>query len=92
MDKPSRNAAPVVQVTVTADDIARGIAGTARCCPVAYAAQRAFGDSELSVGAMCLYAEKRYYMPGPVQSWIIDFDAGGQVAPFSFWLGDEDVD
>jgi hypothetical protein len=77
-------------ISVTAEDIAAGHPLACSACPVALAAQRAFGgrpvivDSFLSIRGQ----EERlsWSLPDSVYAFIKAFDAGRPVQPFSFLL------
>lgn len=64
-------------ITVTQQDIDRGVKHSGKECPIALAVNRAatLGDELWHV---------RY--PREVGYFIRDFDAGQPVKPFSFWL------
>jgi hypothetical protein len=77
-----------VRIDVTADDIRRGRRDDALACPVALALDRATGEPwgvdpkimiEATYGRMA-------GTPPEVASFVCDFDAGREVAPFSFDL------
>lgn len=83
-------------ITVTASDIAEGIAESDSACPIAYAAYRVFGK-RVSVGYKWLRVPKGgesdltldYLMPEEAICFAKTFDTpGGQVSPFSFELSD----
>lgn len=92
-----------ITVTVTADDIAAGIADSCTGCPVALAVRRALppGAGPVSVAFdVHVYGQPddyyrgqdaarggligRYSLPDEARQFIIDFDNGRRVWPFTF--------
>lgn len=73
-----------VNVEVTAEDIAQGVAADCQRCPVALALKRATGE-DWRVGSY--EAEKvaiRVPLPMRVRAWTLALDTGEPVEPFSF--------
>jgi hypothetical protein len=81
-----------VTVSVTAEDIARGLKFDPRECPVAHAMRRAFRRKMVSAGGGMLRlgkgGEVSWYTPVDVRKFICDFDCGETVTPFKFELSD----
>jgi hypothetical protein len=85
-------APPATVVTVTQEDIEQGCRGDVGHCPVARAIARALDRSDILVwGARVnlFYAPSSFYLPGHVTQWIVRFDHGEPVSPFSFEMGAE---
>ena len=82
---------PIEEIIVTAEDIASGKRGAAWDCPIALAANRAFGMTEgcqynESDGCFVLSRhEERYVVEGGFV-FATDFDFGRPVEPRSFRL------
>ena len=89
-----RSAMPLAKITVTERDINEGIVRHSSHCAVAVAIKRTlpgtikhsmdlatirYSDPEKKLRYICL-------TPRPVQRYIVDFDKGSQIHPFSFWL------
>ena len=73
-------------INVTAEDIAAGKRKNAGCCPVALALKRETGK-ECFVAPTFVLSDKTYIdSPREVYFFIITFDAGLPVEPFSFVL------
>jgi hypothetical protein len=83
-----------ITVSVTHDDIAKGVAADCHLCPVARAVIRALpGVPELSVGSMWLYrdgaplrGQQMCSLPLAAVDWIEEFDGHNPVEPFEFVL------
>lgn len=93
-DLSDRRRSNRVQITVTADDIARGHREGCQNCPVAFALWRVALDA---VDMVVMRDDVKFYrcgggrnpirkFPREVTRFIDDFDAGRPVAPFSFSL------
>jgi hypothetical protein len=89
-----------VRITVTQDDIDKGVRGTACKCPVARAVGRAFGvpplADQVSVGhaiGVRKYPSDRcmtWYDASPeAKYFMLMFDTKQPVGPFEFELGEE---
>lgn len=81
-----------ISVEVTADDIARAIRNDSYTCVVAQAVARTVpGATNIDVDTQSIRFtvdnERRIYMtPYAVQGYVIAFDAGDEIEPFSFQL------
>lgn len=76
-----------VQIDVTEADIASGIRGICRLCPIAHAMVRTLGDGEAVIGnTRWLWNGHRGDLPNSVTRFIERFDDFGAhfVKPFSF--------
>jgi hypothetical protein len=76
-------------ITVTAEDLTQGVRGSHTACPIALAVTRATGADTVSVGRQFIRFwrdGKRYgmYTTPTLWSFIMDFDEGRPVKPFSF--------
>lgn len=76
-------------ISVTADDIAKGVKHSAYRCPVARAISRAagypvgvFGKS--AEGSVVEIGNSRIALPDTVNEFFRDYDLGLEVHPFSF--------
>lgn len=89
----------MVEVTVTEDDIALGIPGNSRLCPVASALKRQFSlnrFADVGVGlGLCSFvcetstgflAQKTYVLSESAQIFISDFDRRRPVQPITFMM------
>lgn len=86
-----------MKVTVTAEDIEKGVPSVLDACPVALAIYRAFG-SDPSVGVnvdeseVYVFSEddgstiKFWEMPHPIGEIIAHYDNTGEMDPFGFEL------
>ena len=74
-----------MQVDVTVQDIAAGVAGSVDSCPVALAAGRC-GLGPVRVGSFGLRVGRGtwFRLPRTVTEFIYAFDDGRPVVPFSF--------
>ena len=76
-----------MRVAVTQDDIDRGEMGHCATCPVARALERATGKPWYvgqSWAWLALPPETQIALPPEVTAFILAFDHGEKVAPFSF--------
>jgi hypothetical protein len=76
-------------INVTQDDIDNGNVGDACACPVALALRRAFktGGYDFYVEDKCMFVNNyAYFNPPEVKNFIVNFDHGIKVEPFSFEL------
>ena len=81
-----------LEINVTEGDIKRGESGKAYTCPIAKAANRAFGykrevivgpyDLEFNLGGKTIEIN----LPTRAQNFIDNFDSGIKVKPFKFIL------
>lgn len=76
------------QITVTQDDIDRGLQGARKHCPVALALRRVFPQGGILVEGELLSIGSCVWFPSrTVRDFIEDFDEGDkQVEPFAFTL------
>lgn len=77
----------IVLVEVTADDIKQGQRDNCLDCPVARALNRAFNLGPACVDTDIFYFDWGYdthSLPEEVTEFIVNFDDGQQVEPFSF--------
>lgn len=81
-----------IKINVTKNDIAKGKRGRTNSCPIALACKRV---KELScvkaVGGLGLYTEitdgsfeRVSFLPTRAAKFVMDFDSGNEVKPFSF--------
>ena len=78
----------MVKVSVTQEDISKGIRASNRSCPVARALQRIFGE-ETVVGLSAWWNSKIFgSLPKIASSFILDFDRDNPVFPFEFEIDD----
>jgi hypothetical protein len=78
-----------ITIDVTQADIEAGHPLACSACPIALAAQRAFGDRPVIVDSfLSIRGQDRlvWSMPSAAYAFIRDFDAGRPVEPFSFTL------
>jgi len=77
-----------VTVEVTQDDIDAGRKGYGRKCPVALAIARQAGWEYVYVSPLNLWdgVNKTRPIPQAVRAFVLAYDAGQPVAPFSFTL------
>jgi hypothetical protein len=74
-----------ITIDVTADDIANGVRGRCSTCPVALAVRRVPGLEKWEVGGMsAFYGASSFPLPCAASRFIMDFDGGRPVEPFSF--------
>jgi hypothetical protein len=75
-----------MQIDVTQDDIADGERRNGEGCPIAIAANRAFGQCcEVGLTQIVLLADEMCYaIPDDARDFILDFDDGCLVRSFSF--------
>ncbi len=82
------------EISVTAEDIARGKRGSCGECPIALAVARALGKAT-DVKVTCVFAYIRhnlrdattvYALPGKATRFIDAFDDGEPVEPFTFTM------
>lgn len=74
------------RIDVTATDIKKGLARNGCMCPVARAAKRAFrtGESVFVMGYIWAL-DVTWDMPKKALWWIVRYDSGKPVRPFSFY-------
>lgn len=91
MTQPSRTKTIRQRITVTKADIGAGQRRDCACCPVALAAERAFGraclvGNEILTVARATHADARlqFWLSGPVLERIDKYDVLGEMTPFSF--------
>jgi len=81
-----------LEVTVTQDDIDKGVRGQPGCCPIARALARTCPRIHASVGDRTadLYADGEWLyetdLPREAKAFVAAFDAEKPVAPFTFTL------
>lgn len=76
-------------IEVTQADIDKGEASNCSECPVALAARRAFLSRNVSVNQVILCTNQDIYsLPKSARQFILDFDDGKPVKPFSFQIPD----
>lgn len=83
------------EIEVTEDDIARGKRCDARSCPIALAIRRAVGReygvlvaySNIYLGLDEQAVPDWRMTPPAIERWLLDYDNGLAVQPFSFDLG-----
>lgn len=81
----------MISFEVTEDDIDEGAPANCRHCPIALAAKRTF-RTRVSAGYDCLMvyplygAPKRYLYSPPTLAWMLAFDQGVAVKPFTVEL------
>lgn len=82
-----------LHISVTQEDIDKGLPMVAACCPVARAIQRVTGDSSWRVGPMRISpAGPVYYdTPREVSKFVVAFDRHLPVSPFEFDLDVDDA-
>ncbi len=81
-------------ISVTKRDIAKGVAGEYRSCPVALAINRALKLPNYEAKVHISYCEisyggtdeRKFALPAKVQRWIEHFDDTGLGRPFKFRL------
>jgi hypothetical protein len=77
-------------VEVVSDDIRDGITASSTRCPVARAAIRTFGTTDVLVDLTLIRVDQQHYkMPATVTAFIEKFDAGKPVSPMNFKLGNK---
>lgn len=72
-------------ITVTQEDIDNGEMCLTEKCPVALAVKRAIGRM-VRVNACYIVADRNYDTPFSASEFIVAFDAGKLVEPFTFEL------
>lgn len=73
-------------INVTAEDIENGVPRSCLFCPVAQAVAKQTG-LRVSVGAMWFFVEAvPHPTPEDVSNFVMKYDAGDKVEPFSFTL------
>jgi hypothetical protein len=78
-----------LNIFVTQSDIDEGQPLACSFCPIALAATRAFGGRQVIVDSfLSIRGQERlaWSMPPAAYTFIREFDAGREVAPFSFTL------
>ena len=87
----------MICVSVTAEDIANGIARDCYCCPGALAINRAIPGSDANIYRFGLYSllwieanGLHIRAPQELQDFAPAFDVGQKVEPFAFELPDQD--
>ena len=75
-----------MKITVTKDDIAKGMRCSFRHCPLALAIQRATGDDTASVGSKIKVRGRKFNHTESTKRFVGDFDWECPVKPFSFTL------
>jgi hypothetical protein len=78
------NPPATLPVTVTQEDIDKGVRSHPESCPIAQALRRQYGDSP-SVGLYNFRLnDYRYSLPEEAQVFIMEFDSRWTVKPISF--------
>lgn len=80
-----------IQVSITQEGINDGVRRDCQSCPVALALTRAIGEEVIVSGIWCTIAPdtlavKMIELPRAVREWIVRFDRGFLVSPFTFEL------
>ena len=82
-----RKTPKTIEITVTANDIAKGERFQSDRCPIARALARVAGRGRIYVNGTCVWIrDKRYALPSAASNWIYSFDAAFPVKPFAFQL------
>jgi hypothetical protein len=80
-------------INVTQADIDQGAPDCVDNCPIALAIIRAVGHPYVAVDRLhAKVSGREYRLPVTAQCFILDFDAGDSVAPFTFYLAIRDSD
>lgn len=89
----SQQSANNLLIEVTQEDIDAAIRNNSSHCAVASAIQRQVASQRVAVDIQTIRmtmkgtSQRRIYLtPAKVQQYIIDFDAGDPLKPFSFWM------
>lgn len=78
-----------MKIVVTQNDIERGTRYRACACPVALAIKRRTSRECEVAGRYMIFRSDintKYDLPTPVRKFVVDFDTGKPVKPFSFEL------
>jgi len=78
-------------ITVTANDIARGVRGRACECPIAHAFMREFHLGHVIVTYVCVWdcdTDRSWGLPPAASKFMRAFDDGLTVQPITFETGD----
>ena len=77
-----------VIISVTQEDINKGVAGACFECPIALAIQRELNDSDIEVGPFSWFRNNKWAgkLPWEAQKFIAKFDTRHTTSPFSFEL------
>jgi hypothetical protein len=78
-------------IEVTQQDIDKGRPNTSSACPVGLAVARATGQSVMVNENQAVMGGEIAYMPRPATVFVLDFDCGMYVQPFSFTLEFEPI-
>ena len=85
------------KIYVTEEDIKNGEVYSSDRCPIALAITRCINRPGVKVGSLrAIDDEYQYHLFGPeITQWIVNFDRGKSVEPFSFelcWQGYRDLE
>jgi hypothetical protein len=74
----------MTRIEVTQDDIDRGVIGDGDCCPIALAMRRRWPNVSVGTRAVYLSGMRMTELPREARHFIVDYDLGEPVYPFSF--------